>query len=106
RMLERLGYRVLTVASGREALEALDSGALVAAVLLVWAMPHMSGEETYHEIQRRKPGLPVLLASGYSTEELSHRPELSRVAGFLQKPFATPELRQALEQAPARTRLA
>ncbi|MCF7838791.1 MAG: CHASE domain-containing protein [Candidatus Marinimicrobia bacterium] len=56
RMLERLGYRVLTVASGREAREALD-----------WAMPHMSGEETYHEIPRRKPGLPVLLASGYST---------------------------------------
>ena len=49
-------------------------------------MPRLGGEKGFREIQKLRPGLPVILMSGYAETEAT---SLSGpgMAGFLQKPF-------------------
>jgi DNA-binding response OmpR family regulator len=87
RMLEHAGYRVLAAADGQAALAVLEQGG-VDLVLLDAVLPGLSALETYREMVSRRPGLPVLLVSGYSEAMLDAtlRRELS--GRFLQKPFS------------------
>ncbi len=66
-LLDELGYRVLTAASGEEALERLESES-VEILFSDVVMPGMSGVELARLARERDPALPVLLASGYSEE--------------------------------------
>ena len=66
-LLDELGYRVLTAASGEEALERLETES-VDILFSDVVMPGMSGVELARLARTRDPGLPVLLASGYSEE--------------------------------------
>ena len=67
--LERAGFRVITALGGAVAIDLLRAGsASIDAVVLDLVMPEMSGEETFLEIRRICPDLPVVLASGYDRE--------------------------------------
>jgi len=66
-LLDELGYRVFSAASGVEALERLEKGSIDILFSDV-VMPGMSGVELARQARERDPGLPVLLASGYSEE--------------------------------------
>ncbi len=67
-LLEREGHRVLTAASGQEAL-ALFSPEQVHLVLVDYFMPRMSGEEVVREIRKRDRDVQILLMTGYSGEK-------------------------------------
>jgi PAS domain S-box-containing protein len=97
RMLRRLGFDVIPVSGGREALALLqEEGAAIDAVVLDMTMPDLSGEETLEELRRLKPELPVLLYSGYSAQEAAG---LCRgPTTFLQKPFRLESLGNALRE--------
>lgn len=87
-MLERCGYTVLTAADGREAIDVYQAHIdELAAVLLDMNMPKMGGEETFRELQRVHPGVPILLTSGYSERETAAQFAGQGPAGFIQKPF-------------------
>jgi CheY-like chemotaxis protein len=75
-------------ADGRAALELVRSGARFDLVLLDMIMPVMGGAEVLRELRRVAPGLPVLIASGYSPGEA----EVAGADGFLQKPYRRAEL--------------
>jgi DNA-binding NarL/FixJ family response regulator len=47
----------------------------------------MDGEETFREIRRRWPELPVIVTSGYDEQDVVRRFAGEGLAGFLQKPF-------------------
>ena len=68
-----------------EALEIFaERGREIRAVLLDISMPLMGGEETFQEMHRQHPEIPVVLLSGYPEEDkASHR----GLAGYLAKPF-------------------
>jgi CheY-like chemotaxis protein len=68
-LLVDLGCEVVTAGGAREALEALGSGSFDLVFTDV-VMPETSGVELAWTIRREKPGLPVLLATGYSEELL------------------------------------
>ncbi len=90
RVLTRAGFEVLEASNGREALERLDQhpGA-IDLVLSDVVMPDMGGAELADRLRERRPGLSVVLTSGYSEAEL--RGEVrDRASAFLVKPF-TPE---------------
>ncbi|HET6577200.1 MAG TPA: response regulator, partial [Gemmatimonadales bacterium] len=98
RMLERLGFEVITAEDGIEALGRLDhhEGAM-AAVLLDLSMPRMGGPEVLQQIRERRPELPVVLMSGYTEQEVASKllgPE--GAAAFLQKPFLPEDLTSVL----------
>jgi excisionase family DNA binding protein len=64
--------RALTAASGEEALEILKRHD-VDLVLLDLSMPGMNGVDTFREMQSIRPGLPVLIVTGYPDSELLTR---------------------------------
>jgi two-component system cell cycle sensor histidine kinase/response regulator CckA len=99
RILEALGFSAVLAVDGEDALNliARRPGPFV-AVLLDLTMPRMDGAETFARLQRFRPGLPVLLMSGYSEQEAVGRFTGAGFAGFIQKPFHMQELRQRLQQ--------
>jgi PAS domain S-box-containing protein len=86
--LTRLGYEVITAATGAEGLEVLRShDHTIRLVLLDLSMPGMSGEQTMREVRKIRPDVPVVLSSGFNEAEALRGFESQRLAGFLQKPY-------------------
>ncbi|MBI5832757.1 MAG: PAS domain S-box protein [Armatimonadetes bacterium] len=99
RMLERMGFAVLTAAHGREALELFaEAGDDVSCVLLDLTMPHMDGEETFRELRRLRPDVRVMLCSGYNEQDATQRFAGKGLAGFLQKPYSLAALREKMAE--------
>jgi PAS domain S-box-containing protein len=104
-MLERSGFQVLTAADGLEGLRMLGAHpGEIRLVLLDLTMPRMSGEEAFREMRRVAPHVPIVLASGYSHDDIRVRFAGTDLAGALTKPFTMAALlgvlRHALEEAP------
>jgi CheY-like chemotaxis protein len=80
-LLEDLGHRVVSAASGARALELFDSEPDINLVITDMAMPQMSGAQLAHAIRLINPALPIILATGYA-ERLegfaAHLPRLSK----------------------------
>lgn len=74
--LKRAGYEVETAVSGREVLDFLQH-TKPSLILLDYAMPELSGPETYLEIQKDPSGkdIPVLFRTGM--EEADAMDEIS-----------------------------
>ena len=69
RLLESMGYEVLTATRGAQAIELVRRhGEGISLVILDMTMPEMSGAKTFSAIREIAPNLKVLLASGYSLE--------------------------------------
>ncbi|MEM7255186.1 MAG: response regulator [Pseudomonadota bacterium] len=70
-------------------------------IVLDLTMPRLSGEDTFREIKRIEPDLPVLLTSGYTEHDVMSSFVEQDLAGFIQKPFTTvdllPHLRRILD---------
>jgi CheY-like chemotaxis protein len=99
-ILERNGYEVLTAANGELAVEAVRTNKeRLAAVVLDLTMPVMGGEAALAHIEKIAPALPVILASGYDTEDAISRFGEDRLAGFLQKPSTVSQMLQTVQQA-------
>ncbi len=94
RMLDALGYRVLTARDGREAVElAASHPGPIAAVVLDLGMPVMGGAEAFYELKKLHRGeLRVLLCSGYEMDETARSLLADGAIGFLRKPFVLNEL--------------
>jgi PAS domain S-box-containing protein len=90
-LLEAAGYRVIAASNGLEAIRLLrESDEQVHLALLDVVMPELGGADTWLELQRMRPGLRVLLASGYAEgRQVEHLPPDTEV---VQKPFRSAEL--------------
>jgi PAS domain S-box-containing protein len=64
--LRLLGYEALEAGGGEQALRILADHPEIALMITDVVMPGMNGRELAREVERRRPGLPILLASGYS----------------------------------------
>ena len=94
-MLEDLGHRVVEARSGEEALALLRRTPDVDLVITDHAMPGMTGMQLAERIAVERPGLPVILASGYG--EVSA--ETHRILPRLSKPFDQDTLALAVADA-------
>jgi CheY-like chemotaxis protein len=97
-MLQELGYRVTRTASAMAALGALADDRAIDIVFSDVMMPgSMNGLELAMEVKMRRPGLPVLLTTGYASGTLSESgAEDIRV---LQKPYEMQSLDSAMRAA-------
>ena len=93
RFLERSGYVVLYAADGDEtvALYGRDPEA-VDAVILDLSLPGESGLEIYRRLKTIRPGVRVLLSSGYQDDERLTTALDEGAGGFLQKPYTMDKL--------------
>jgi CheY-like chemotaxis protein/signal transduction histidine kinase len=100
RLLEREGYHILAADSASDALRQLSArGGHLAAVVTDYLMPGMSGLELLVRIRRTWPDLPVVLISGFTSEEVTGSALHDLRAHFLPKPFTRDELLQAIRTA-------
>jgi PAS domain S-box-containing protein len=103
KILERSGFAVLRAGDGLEAIELFRAhSAEVVCVLLDLAMPRMDGEETFRELRRIQSDVHVILASGYSDQEISQRFQNMGLAGFIEKPYRVETLAAKLRGVLAR----
>jgi len=105
-MLTALGHEVQTAESGEEALERIQDGLTVDLVILDMNMPGLNGAQTLARVLALRPGLVVLMATGYSDESVAPLLKDYPNVHSLRKPFSLNEIRIKLAAiAPARKRL-
>lgn len=92
-MLEEMGHTVLEATSGHQALEILRQHATLDLLITDEAMPQMTGLQLAKTVQAERPGLPIILATGYA--------EVPRDATLpkLSKPFFQEDLVRAVAAA-------
>ncbi|MBM3989896.1 MAG: PAS domain S-box protein [Planctomycetes bacterium] len=98
-ILTALGLRVRTAQDGRGALEILDDASNpIAGVITDLHMPVMDGIELAREIRRRRPDLPIVLASGYAEKADPQTFSQLRFTAQIYKPFSLETLSHALRR--------
>jgi|HubBroStandDraft_1064217.scaffolds.fasta_scaffold00952_13 two-component system cell cycle sensor histidine kinase/response regulator CckA len=99
-ILENAGFTVVTACDGGDAIRVFRRHAgEVVAVVLDLTMPVMNGEETAAELQSIRAGVPIILSSGYSEQEVAGRFAGKGLAGILKKPYDPAELTAAVQAA-------
>ncbi len=100
KVLERGGFEVLTAEDGQEALDAFRKDhERISAVLLDFAMPGLSGQDTFEQLRTIRPDIPIILSSGYTQAEATKRLAGKGLTGFIQKPYHPDELLEVLHRA-------
>jgi len=98
RVLDGKGYAVIHAQDGEEALRKLASESYD-VVFTDIRMPGMSGLDVAEQVKARQPWLPVVIVTGYGTEENEARAEAAGVAGFLRKPLSPEMIESSAEKA-------
>jgi signal transduction histidine kinase/CheY-like chemotaxis protein len=99
-MLKRQGYRVFDFGSGTEALEFLQRQSESIDLLVSdIVMPQMSGLDLAREAQSLRPGMRLLLMSGYTETSVSAQGLIAPGTVFIHKPFTAASLRQKVGEA-------
>ena len=99
RMLESWGYRVSAYIEQRDALDALLAGEQhFDLVVTDFNMPGMSGLEIARAIRDAQPDLPVIVVSGYITDDLRREAAEAGVRELISKAHEVEELRDVVQR--------
>ena len=105
KMLERLGYTVLSASTPGEAVRlAREQEGPIHLLVTDVVMPEMNGRELAQSVAACQPGLRCLFMSGYTADVIADHGVLEEGTHFLPKPFSRESLaakvREALDEAP------
>jgi PAS domain S-box-containing protein len=104
KMLTGAGYSVITALSGQDALGYLKVGKVRIDLMITdMAMPGMTGRKLINEVFKIKPGLPVILCTGYSENMNKEVAEKIGVTAYIEKPYELIDLSFAVKKALAKT---
>ena len=97
RILERAGYRVSSYWNPRDAIAAVrEHPDAFDIVVADFNMPELSGLDVARALALIRPGLPVVISSGYIGEELRDEARLAGVRGLLEKQNIFENIRRLL----------
>jgi excisionase family DNA binding protein len=88
---------VLTAQSGEEALEIVKKHT-VDVVLLDLSMPGLNGVDTFREIHALRPGLPVVIVTGYPDSDLMAKALEIGSFTMISKPVDTAQLQKTVDR--------
>jgi CheY-like chemotaxis protein len=100
RLVADMGFQTIEVPDGTEAARVLETRADIDVLVMDWRMPP-GGKETLERARAVRPGLPVVVISGYAESALPF--ERDAITTFLAKPFVVDQLREALAHVLAQT---
>jgi len=95
-MLRVLGHQVQTASSGQAALALFQAGLAVDLVVLDMNMPGLNGAQTLDRLKALRPDQKVLMASGYSDQDMLPLLAAHRYLSSIQKPFNLSEIANKL----------
>lgn len=96
-MLEKLGYRVITAASGEEALQYMHTHSVDLLVLDMIMEPGIDGLETYRRILKIRPGQKSIIASGYSESVRVKEAQRLGAGTYVRKPYLLEKIGRAIK---------
>ncbi|MCK5033783.1 MAG: response regulator, partial [Calditrichia bacterium] len=89
KVLQPLGYKLLTAANGKEALQiSADFAGDIPLILTDVIMPGLNGRELAESIEKERPDTKVIFMSGYTDDVISSYGVLDPGVNFIQKPLA------------------
>jgi CheY-like chemotaxis protein len=98
-LLETLGYVVTVRTSSIEALELFKNRPEdFDAVITDMTMPKMAGDELARRILAVRPGIPIIICTGFSTRLTETKALELGIRAFVMKPFVVNDLAQTLRR--------
>lgn len=99
RILAGAGYRVITAASGEQALDRFREGLhKIDLVLLDVTLPGMGGAACFDRLRELRPNVRVLLSSGAPATGRLYEATAVGQARFIAKPYGRKELLRAVRE--------
>jgi DNA-binding NtrC family response regulator len=102
-VLEAEGCEVIAASSVEEALAILEQQ-IPELLLIDVKMPIHNGMYLMRRVMEKRPGIPIIVMSGYATSETIKEAEDLGAATFLPKPFTPDELASTIKTVLANTR--
>ena len=87
-MLQRLGYRPATAASGEDALAYIEKTPVSLVVLDMIMDPGIDGLETFRRMRRLYPDQKAIIVSGYADDQKVKLAQAMGAGAFVKKPYA------------------
>ena len=98
-MLEHLGYQVTGHTSSMAALESVRrQPEIYDLVITDFTMPQMNGVELARELNRLRPGMPIILYTANSKAVSAEKARKLGIKDYLMKPITAGELHQAIRR--------
>jgi two-component system, cell cycle sensor histidine kinase and response regulator CckA len=98
KILEKLGYKATSVASGEEAVEYLKKNAADLVVLDMIMDPGISGHETYKQIIQIHPAQKAIIVSGFSETDDVKDTQMLGAGKYIKKPLTIERLGIAVKE--------
>jgi len=99
-MLERLGYQVTASASSLEALEIFKARPEEFDLVITdQTMPKLTGTRLAQEAVRIRPGIPIILCTGFSEQVSAEKAQTMGIRRFIMKPLEVREVAEAIRVA-------
>jgi len=95
-ILEKLGYTVITAASGEEAVNYVQNRPADLMVLDMIMDPGIDGLETYQRILKINPKQKAVIASGYSESSRVREAQRLGVGAYVKKPYLMEKIGRAV----------
>jgi CheY-like chemotaxis protein len=96
-MLKSLGYQPTVMLSSKSALEWFqkDPGGFD-LVITDMTMPHMTGDRLALQLMRIRPGIPIIMATGYNEKISEENVQALGIKALIMKPFNRREIAQTI----------
>ncbi len=100
RLLEQLGYQIIAVPNGHEAVRVLrERGDSIQLAVIDVVMPGMGGHRVFEQVHAEHPGLRFIFTTGYSPGTSHTEPIRTLPAEVLAKPYGLQALGQVVRRA-------
>jgi CheY-like chemotaxis protein len=94
--LHSLGFGVICVETGADALTALADRPGLALAIIDVGLPDIRGDDLAAQVRRQAPHLPIVIASGYDSAPLNQRFAGDDAVTILAKPYSEFDLHAAM----------
>lgn len=97
--LESFGFDVMAADTGEKAIESVQTYPdLIESVILDLQLPGISGRETFKRLKEIKPGIKIVISTGYDLSDALKEISPLIPEGFIQKPYKLSLLQEKLRE--------